>query len=170
MFGNNIGDPFMSYDPMMRSLPIMNTGNAAMMGMRGPGMIGMNNTSMIAGTPRTGGLLSSLFGRGTGGLTGARTFNFGNILNNASKALGVVKEAIPIVKEVGPMMGNMKSILKIASVFKDETDTNTNTRKNTTTNTRDNITIENTNKIENDTRITSTTTNDINNNEPNFFL
>lgn len=164
MFGNNINGPFMSYNPMM------NPSNT-MMGMRGPSMMGIGNPQVIQ-APRSGNFLSSLFGLGgrnpnAGGLlSGVRSINFGNILNNTSKALGVVRDAIPIVKEVGPMMNNMKSMLKIASIFKDETDTNNNT--NITSNN-----IEKTQDIEvnkNDTSITSTTTNKINNNEPNFFL
>lgn len=169
MFTNNIGGPFispnMAYNPMITNSPIMNMANPAMMGMRGPEFMG--NTSMF-GVPRSGGLLSSLFGRNTTGnlLTGARSFNFGNLLTNTSKALGVVKDAIPIVKEVGPMMGNMRSILKLASVFKDETDINTSPISNN--NTEISNTITNTN--ENDTRTTSTTITESNNNEPNFFL
>ena len=169
MFGNNIGGPFispnMAYNPMMTNGPIMNMTSPTMMGIRGPGLMG--NSSML-GAPRSSGLLSSLLGRNTAGnlLTGARSFNFGNILTNTSKALGVVKEAIPIVKEVGPMMGNMRSILKLASVFKDETETSTTTVSSNTKEAQN--TITNTN--ENDTRITSTTTTEANNNEPNFFL
>ena len=166
MFGNYTGGPYisnMSYSPMMgsmiRSAPMMN------MGMGSP---------LMGGVPKTGGFLSALFGgRGAGRLT--KSFNFGNLLNGASKTLGVVKEAIPIVKEVGPMMGNMRQMMKIASIFKDETDT-TNTRNNNNTNASNSTNIENsaTNKSteikENDTRITSTSTNISQNNEPNFFL
>lgn len=167
MFTNNIGGPFispnMTYNPMMTNNSIMNI--PTMMGMRGPGLMG--NSSMLT-PPRSGGLLSSLFGRNTAGnlLNGTRTFNFGNLLTNTSKALGVVKDAIPIVKEVGPMMGNMRSILKLASVFKDETDTNTSSISNNTIDSSNNIT----NTKENDTRTTSTTITETNNNEPNFFL
>lgn len=170
MFGNNVSGPFMSsnmsYNPMMRTAP--------MMGMRNVPMMGIGNTSMMASAPRSGGFLSSLLGgnRAGGLLSGARSFNFGSLLNNASKALGVVKDAIPIVKEVGPMMGNMKSILKIASVFKDETDTTTIRRQNSTTtnisNTNETPSIDNTTK-ESDTR-TSTTIRETQSNEPNFFL
>ena len=163
MYGNNIVDPFMS--PNMSYGPVINPSNTAMMGMRGPNIMGISSQMMT--TPRSGGFLSSLFGRSTRGLSGVSSFNFGSLLNNTSKALGVVKEAIPIVKEVGPMMGNMKSILKLASVFKDETDINTtiDTTNITEVSSNENISIK-----ENDTRISSTTTNITNNNEPNFFL
>lgn len=158
MFGNNINNPFMisnMYGPSMMNSSIPMMGNSM-----------MRSVPTMAGA-RSSGLLNSLFG-GRGTLSqGLRSFNFGSLLNNASKALGVVKDAIPIVKEVGPMMGNMRQMLKIASIFKDETDT-TNTR---TTNSANNISVKkNTTEIkENDTNIISTTTNQ-NNNEPNFFL
>ena len=64
--------------------------------------------------------------RGLGGLSGKaglfRSVNWGGLLNNASKALGVVNQAVPLVKQAGPMVNNMKSMLKLASMFKDETD------------------------------------------------
>lgn len=99
----------------------------------------------------------------TGGIRnlfrGVHNLNWTGMLNNVSKTLGVVKDAIPVVKEVGPMINNMRSMIKIASVFKDETDTkkSTNTeemkpKKNSTGNTTSN------NKYNN------------NDNEPNFFL
>ena len=164
MYGNGINNPFMMqnmYSPMMgtnsmmRSIPMMNSA---------PNMLGI-------GAPRSG--LSSLLGFGrtannAGGIfSGLKSLNFGNLLTNASKALGVVKEAIPIVKEVGPMVGNMRQMLKIASIFKDETDTSVKSNTNNSTNETD---IQNTTIKDSDT-ISSTTINTrINNNEPNFFL
>ena len=164
MYGNGINNPFMMqnmYSPimgtnsMMRSIPMMNSA---------PNMLGM-------GAPRGG--LSSLLGlgrtaNGSGGIfSGLKSFNFGNLLTNTSKALGVVKEAIPIVKEVGPMVGNMRQMLKIASIFKDETDTSAKTTTNNTTSKTGN---ETTTIKESDT-ISSTTINTrTNDNEPNFFL
>lgn len=161
MYGNGINNPFIMsnmYNPIgsstMHNMPMM------------------NSTTMMGGPVRRG-LLSSLFGgRGTAGLSqGIKTFNFGNILNNTSKALGVVREAIPIVKEVGPMFGNMKQILKIASVFKDETDITTNIRNNNSVNNTIKTNTNTTTQKEKDTNIISTTINTrTNNNEPNFFL
>lgn len=108
----------------------------------------------ITRPPFSTNLFSSIF-------KGAHNINWNGMLNNISRTLGVVREAIPVVKEVGPMVNNMKSMIKIASVFKDETDTkktnHTNIQKNT--------------KQENSTN-NSTTPNNIPNynNEPNFFL
>lgn len=53
-----------------------------------------------------------------------RSINWTGLINNASKTLGVVNQTIPLVKQVGPMVNNMKSMIKVASLFKDETDQN----------------------------------------------
>ena len=52
-----------------------------------------------------------------------KTFNWTELINNTSKTLGIINQTIPVVKQVGPMFGNMKSMIKLASIFKDETDT-----------------------------------------------
>ena len=111
---------------------------------RGMGM-GLRGASTLG---RTGGILSSF-----------RNINFGGILNNVSRTLGVVKDAIPIVKEVRPMIGNMRSIIKIASAFKDETDTSTKKENTNTTS------VSSSNSTNN-----SSTNTSYNSNEPNFFL
>lgn len=102
----------------------------------------------------------------TGGIRslfkGVHNINWSGMLNNVSRTLGVVREAIPVVKEVGPMINNMRSMIKIASVFKDETDT-----KKTNTSNKNNQEI----KKENSTQESTTSNNNYNyNNEPNFFL
>ena len=53
---------------------------------------------------------------------GIKTINWTGLINNTSKTLGIINQTIPMVKQVGPVMNNMKSMLKLASVFKDETD------------------------------------------------
>jgi len=89
--------------------------------------IGMNLGRGIGANsiPRTGGLFSRLLGGGNAinaGMGVSRGINWGGLLNNASKTLNVINQAIPVVKQVGPMYNNMKSMLKVASLFKDETD------------------------------------------------
>ena len=60
-------------------------------------------------------------------------------------------------------MNNMKSMLKVASIFKDETDVNINNNSN-----RTNQTTNTTNNIQS---ISGTNNNQTyNQNEPNFFL
>lgn len=53
-----------------------------------------------------------------------KNFNWTGLINNTSKTLGIINQTIPIVKQVGPVMNNVKSMVKIASIFKDETDSN----------------------------------------------
>ena len=167
MYGNGINNPF-----MMSNIPYnsMINGNLMMRSIPTMGTSMMRNIPTMSIAPRSG-ISSLLGGRGianTGNLfSGLKSFNFGGLLTNASKALGVVKEAIPIVKEVGPMVGNMKQMLKIASIFKDETDTSSNISP------KENNRINDKNNIDNNTKENSTITSTItktNDNEPNFFL
>lgn len=55
------------------------------------------------------GLFARLFGRG---------LNWGNILNTAQKTLGLVNQAIPVIKQVTPVMKNAKTIFKVMNEFK----------------------------------------------------
>lgn len=154
MYGNNFGYPFIDgiTPPIM---PYMTRGmvNPMTMGIRG--------------ATRSGGL-RSLLGLGSTARGATSGFSFTNLLNGASKTLGVVKDAIPIVKEVGPMMNNMKSMLKIASVFKDETDTST--RTNTSTNIKKEVTQNKEVTSTKSDNIDPVTTTSNYQNEPNFFL
>ncbi len=110
-----------------------------------------------------GGLFRSL----RGGTSLFRGINWGSLFNNASRALGVVNQAIPLVKQAGPMFNNMKSMLKLASIFKDETDDDY--RKN-----KDKTTVNNNNIDKEDKTITldnDSNTQILNyNNQPNFFI
>lgn len=125
----------------------------------------MLNSTMTRGASLGSGIRSLL------GLGNARNFaggvsrgiNWSSLLNNTSKTLSVVREAIPIVKEVGPMMNNMKSMLKVASVFKDATDVNNEHKSNNNINNNIKSTTDNFNNQ-------SSTENNIMQNEPNFFL
>lgn len=63
-----------------------------------------------------------LFSRIGSGLSAFRGINWGGLITNTSKTLNVVNQAIPLVRQVGPMFNNVKSMMKLASAFKDETD------------------------------------------------
>ncbi len=63
-----------------------------------------------------------LFSRLGNSINAIRAINWGGIINNTSRTLGIINQTIPLVRQVRPMMNNMRSMLKIASVFKDETD------------------------------------------------
>ena len=57
-----------------------------------------------------------------GGATSTiRGINWGGLLNNVSRTLGVINQAIPVVKQAGPMLNNMKSMIRLANAFKNET-------------------------------------------------
>jgi len=98
-------------------------------------------------------------------------FSIGKIVGGLSKTLGVVNQAIPIVKEVGPMFNNMKSMLKIASVFKDETDSSIRSSE-VKSEKKENASISH-DDIDNHSNISSfdnTNTYKTSTSEPNFFL
>lgn len=65
---------------------------------------------------------AGLFSRLGSSFSAIKGINWGGLINNASKTLGVINQTIPLVRQVGPMVNNMKSMLKVASLFKDETD------------------------------------------------
>ena len=60
-------------------------------------------------TPKVG-LISRLFGKSG--------VSFSTILSGTQKVLGVANQAIPLVKQVQPMMNNAKTMFKIMSEFK----------------------------------------------------
>ena len=111
---------------------------------------------------RGGGLLSRL----TGSIGATKSINWPSILNNASRTLNVVNQAIPIVKQVGPMYNNMKSMLKIASLFKDETDPSPKSNNvSSSSNTNNNSTSDASNLEKENTIINNNYSN-----SPNFFI
>lgn len=112
--------------------------------------------------------------RGTGmlsklGLAG-KSINWGGLLNNASKTLGVVNQAIPLVKQAGPMFNNMKSMMRLASIFKDETDNSP--RRNSNQVNSQNYTSQNVNNqyLQDNTSKYNDLVDDYQYNKPNFFI
>lgn len=61
-------------------------------------------------TPTSTGILSGALGRGS--------FNFSSLLNGAQKTLNFVNQAIPVVKQVSPMMKNAKTMFRVMNEFK----------------------------------------------------
>lgn len=68
-----------------------------------------------------GGLLSSLFG-GKTAVASAKTFSFSNLLNGASKTLGVINQAIPVVYQVKPIWNNAKTMFRVARELNKKSD------------------------------------------------
>ena len=103
--------------------------------------------NLVNNTARTG-FLSRLFGR---------NITFSEILNGTQKALNFANQAIPLVKQVRPMIGNAKTMFKLMNEFKKVEKPNNNvlpnkTNSNTNTNNlNNNIKSNNTsNIVEND--------------------
>lgn len=97
------------------STPTMMRGLGAMRG------IGAASRPFISGASTASKGLG-LMGKLGNGLSVFRSINWSGLINNTSKTLGIVNQTIPLVRQVGPIMNNMRSMLKLASVFKDETD------------------------------------------------
>ena len=71
-------------------------------------------------------LISRLFG-GSGTAAAARgvsKLNWGTILSNTQKSLGIINQAIPIVYQVKPIIDNAKTMFKIAGAVKDSDSSN----------------------------------------------
>lgn len=68
------------------------------------------------------GILSKIFG---GKLT------FGSILTGTQKTLNIVNQAIPLVKQAGPVFNNAKTMFKVMNEFK-KVDNPVNTKKEET--------------------------------------
>lgn len=102
-------------------------------------------TPTLSNAATSGGLFSRLLGRG---------LNWSSILSNTQKTLGIVNQAIPMFKQMSPVVKNAKTMFRIMNEFKKE-----DTSNNITS------TIESTN---------NTTSNHENinsyNNGPTFFL
>lgn len=69
----------------------------------------------------SGGLFSRLFSN----------ISFSGILNNTQKTLNIVNQAIPVIKQVKPVVNNAKTMFKVLNEFKKD---DTNTRKVTNNN------------------------------------
>ena len=88
------------------------------------------------------GLLSRLFKGAGAGMGAARSgINWGTLLTNTQKSLGIINQAIPIVYQVKPMITNAKTMFRIADAIKDDKRSN---RRETKSN--DNANIEESNK------------------------
>lgn len=114
----------------------------------------------MANMANSGGLFSRL-GRGISSV------NWSGLLNNASKTLGVINQAIPIVRQTGPMLNNMRSMLKVARVFRDETSNNSSLNNNNNSNSNNENTNINNNVVNNQEKRQDI---NYNNTSPNFFI
>lgn len=135
----------------------------------------MTNAALGARTATRG---ASLFGRLGNAFGAIKAFNWGGLINNTSKTLGIINQTIPLVRQIGPMVGNMRSMLRLASAFKDETDKTPTTRNQNNLN---QFTTNNNNNTNSNTNVTTNTNNENNtkkesiidystNDSPTFFI
>lgn len=61
------------------------------------------------------------------GLSLTKAINWSALLDGTQKTLGVINQAIPIVYQVKPILGNAKTLFKIANVMNEPTTTTNNT-------------------------------------------
>ena len=81
-------------------------------------------------------------------------FNWGNLLTNAQKTVGIINQAIPIFYQLGPMYRNSKTMFKIFNEFNKVSSPST--------------AINNTNVLNNS--INNNASNIINDSTPSFFI
>lgn len=105
-------------------------------------MMGNTATAAASTTAKTG-LISRILGGGV---------NWGSLLTNTQRTLGVINQAIPVVKQISPLLNNAKTMFKVMSEFKKEDNSENNVNR-MTNNTFDyqnqNVTNQNSNiKVE----------------------
>lgn len=105
-----------------------------------------NMITPTLGSTTSGGILSRLLGK---------NLNWSSILSNTQKTLGIVNQAIPMFKQVSPIVKNAKTMFKVMNEFK-----------------KDDTIVSNENQVlqsNNNIQATQTTT-DTKNIGPTFFL
>lgn len=115
---------------------------------------------MAAPVARTG-LFKSLFGG----------IKWSSILSGTQKTLGVVNQAIPLIKQAGPIVNNAKTMFRVMSEFKKSDISN---KVNDTNNYKETVSTESLNDNISNVKTTSNSSqaNDnfkINTNGPTFF-
>lgn len=104
------------------------------------GAMGMGGALRGAGAAANTSRGLGLFSRLGNSLSAIRGLNWGGFINNASKTLGVINQTIPLVRQVGPIFNNVKSMMRVASIFKDETDQGQVKKRHTSNNINSNTT------------------------------
>ena len=66
--------------------------------------------STVSAPARTG-LIGSLIGRGS-------SINWGSLLNNTQRVLGIANQAIPMIKQITPVMKNARTMFQVMNEFK----------------------------------------------------
>lgn len=88
-----------------------------------------------------------------------RGINLSSIINGTQRTLGLVNQAIPVIKQITPVMRNAKTMFKVMNEFK-KVDSPTSTTNNSANNSANNV-----------AEIASAPeTNNISNSGPTFFV
>lgn len=103
--------------------------------------------------PASKGIISGLLG-------GVRKMNWSGILSNVQKTLGIVNQAIPMVKQVSPIVNNAKTMFKIMNEFKKVDTPQTNLKS----------TIDNIDNLEQNNYNASNLKQNTSDNQPTFFI
>lgn len=111
-----------------------------------------------------------LFGKLGNSFSMLKSINWGGLINNTSKTLGVVNQAIPLVRQVGPIFNNMKSMVRVASLFKDETDKRPHTIFNSLSTNNSNISSTNNSSLITEENNQSNNSYDYDDYSPTFFI
>lgn len=70
----------------------------------------MPSANMMA-APARAGMFSNL-------MNGVRGIKWGSLFNNAQRTLGFINQAIPVVKQVSPVVRNAKTMFRVMNEFK----------------------------------------------------
>lgn len=111
--------------------------------------------------PARSGIFSSLMG-------GIKGINWGTLFNNTQRTLGFINQAIPVVKQVSPVVKNAKTMFRVMNEFKKVDEPVNSTTMNTTT-TNNYQTSSNINSNQN-SNYTPETVENYTDNGPTFFI
>ena len=88
-------------------------------------------------------------------------FNWSSLLSGTQKFLGIANQAIPMVKQISPVVRNAKTMFRVMNEFKKVDTPNTN---------NNNSTINNDNNLSKENGVEKTTTNSYQESNPVFFI
>lgn len=129
------------------------------------------NPYMMTMPLQTAATTTSRAGLFSGLINGIRGIKWGSVVNNTQRTLGLINQAIPVVKQVSPVMKNVKTMFKVMNEFK-KVDTPSVINNNVNSNSSNIVDNKNeyksvSNKKETNNYNTPTTNKT---NEPTFFI
>ena len=106
--------------------------------------------------------------------------NWGSLLTNTQKTLGVINQAIPVFYQIGPVYRNARTLFKVMSEFNKASTNNSSSNRSSSSNSSSTNSSNNASSVFNNPKsnlkLTTTNTSDSTNNnpyfnnQPNFFL